>query len=159
MLMQKALSWARRLVARRVENERVVVGMVLPIALLVGAPAVGGSAYYLWLAGRQAQLRAMGLAEEITTSSFGSTIVGLASVAGSYMCVMTVASPLVDGGGTMTAGGAQKIESVGQFSKMAGPPMVARASALCLGMYVGGRVQAWMACRGDVKAPARSAKR
>ena len=128
---------------------------MLPIALLVGGPAVGGSAYYLWLAGRQAQLRAMGLSDDTSTSSFGGTTLGLASVAGSYMLAMKVASPLVDD----SSGGAKKIASVGEFSKMAGPPMVARAGALCLGMYFGGRVQAWMACRGVVKAPARSTKK
>ena len=96
----------------------------------------------------------MKLSENTETISFGSTMAGLGSVAGAYMLAMTIISPLVDGGGTGTKakGSAQKVESVGQLSRMAGPTVVVRAGALCLSMYIGGRVQAWVACRGGAKA-------
>ena len=134
--------------------------IMLHILVLVGVPAVGASTYYVWHAGKSAQLRALRLPEDHTASnaSFTSSLGGLVTIVGTYVLATKAASPLVDGG--TAAPGKQTIDSVSQFSKLAGPPMVARAGALCLGMYAGGRVSTWLACRGDsVKAPSKAARR
>ena len=131
---------------------------MLPILVLVGVPAVGASTYYVWHAGKSAQLRALRLPEDHTSiGTFTSSLGGIVTVIGTYTLATKAVSPLVDSGST----GKTSIDSVSQFSKLAGPPMVARAGALCFGMYyLGGRVSTWVACRGDaVKASAKSARR
>ena len=124
-----------------------------PIFVAAVPPALAAACYYLWNSGKDSQLRSMGLSEGAAKTSFGGTAAGLATLFATYAMVSRVVGPLVDTPDKKVLPGqpAAKVESLGAFSKLAGPPMLLRGAALCLGFYAGGRVQTHLSCRG-VKA-------
>ena len=123
--------------------------MVYWFATGVIPPAFAYSCYYLWRSGTEAQLESMGLSKSTDETAFTGVIAGLGTLVGTYVAVSNVVVPMVSAPEKkLQPGQAAKVESFGQFARLAGPSTVVRGSALFFGFYTAGRVKTWLSCRG-----------
>ena len=122
------------------------------IAAAAVPPAFAAGCYYLWRTGTYSQLQSMGLSESTDETAFSGVVAGIATLVGTYGVASKVIGPMVSAPEKKSIPGQQaKVESVNQFARLAGPPVLLRGAALLLGCYAGGRVKTWLSCR-ELKA-------
>ena len=111
-------------------------------------PAYGVVCYYLWRTGTFRQLESMGLSETTDATAFSGVMAGFATVAATYGAAAKVVGPMVAAPEKkLHPGQTAKVESLNQFARLAGPPVLLRGAAVLLGFYAGGRVKTWLSCR------------
>ena len=122
--------------------------MVYWFATGVIPPAFAYTCYYLWHAGTEAQLKAMGLSASTDVTSFSGVVAGLGTLVGTYAAVAKVIGPMVAAPEKKVIAGQQaKVESIGEFARLAGPSTIVRGAGLFLGIYAAGRVKTLLSCR------------
>ena len=132
--------------------------MVYWFATGILPPAFVASCYYSWAAGTKSQLQSMGLSESTDETAFSGVVAGLTTLAGTYAAIATVVGPMVAAPEKKVLPGQQaKVESVGQFARLAGPATLVRGAGLFLWFYAAGRVKTLVSC-WNLKAPEAESK-